>query len=182
MSWIMGVDPGLKGALCLTRLLENERSLVAWDIPTSTEVKPGRGRKKKRTTINEEQLAEFICGIGAEYQVKHIYIERVANRPGEGGSSSFNFGTGYGILRGMLTYQFGRESYSLISPAVWKRAMGCGSDKRSSLVRCMEYFGDEYRHLWFGKKMGLLDGRCEAALIGLYGWQQWNMLQRKETS
>ena len=46
--------------------------------------------------------------------------------------------------------------------------MGCTADKEVSLERCLAEFPG-HDHLWFGEKMGTLDGRCEAALLALYG-------------
>lgn len=102
--------------------------------------------------------------------IERVYVEKINAMPGQGVSSMLSFGEVTGA-QVMGLYAFGCTP-TFVRPNVWKPAMGCGANKDSSLIACLDVFGDKYRGLWFGRNMGVMDGRCEAALIALYGSRQ----------
>ncbi len=158
----LGLDPGLSGAVALVNT--DDMSVKVWDVPTQKV-------KKKRKLVASDYL-DIIEGIWQNVRkLDRIYVEEVgAMGQGEGRGSMFNFGQVFGA-QVMGLHAFGYEP-TFVRPSVWKLAMGCGADKDSSLIQCLDLFGDTHRGLWFGRNMGTLDGRCEAALIALYGSKQ----------
>jgi hypothetical protein len=86
-------------------------------------------------------------------------VERVSSRPGQGIASAFGFGVGFGpILSVLQTLRLPLE----LMPAVWKRGMGLGSDKKAALDKARLLFPDAELHL------AKHDGRAEALLIAQY--------------
>jgi hypothetical protein len=85
-------------------------------------------------------------------------IERVGSMPGQGVSSSFNFGVGFGSCLPVL--QLCKLPIHLVTPAKWKRDLGLSRDKNASL--------DKARLLFPGANLSLKkhDGRAEALLLG----------------
>jgi hypothetical protein len=77
--------------------------------------------------------------------------------PRQGVASAFNFGVGFGSVLAVL--QARHIAIELVTPAVWKRAMGLSADKRASL--------DKARLLYPTADLGLAkhDGRAEALLL-----------------
>ena len=58
--------------------------------------------------------------------------------PGQGVTSMFNFGKGFGWVLGLLDAY--RLSYELITPQKWKREFGVTSDKNTSIAVCKRLF------------------------------------------
>lgn len=150
MTTILGVDPGLGGALALIGPV----GLRVLDMPT---LQPG-----KRRIIDEIELARLIDAAGP---IDRAYLELVASRPGEGSVQSFSFGRGYGVIRGILRANF--IPIVDVTPATWKRAVGipAGSGKDASRAKAKDIFQRE-AGLFVRVKD---DGRAEAALIAHYG-------------
>jgi crossover junction endodeoxyribonuclease RuvC len=93
-----------------------------------------------------------------------VVIEKVNGVPGQSGPAAFNFGDGFGQLKGVCI-GLGFNPI-LVPPATWKQAMGLrGLDKGGSIDAAQRLWGNKLFHL---KKH---DGRAEAALLGQY-WLQ----------
>ena len=150
MSGILGIDPGLSGALAL---LEVTGALEVVDIPTLT-----IGTKRH---IDEYALARIIDDWSK--RISEVWIEQVGTRPGEGAVGAFTFGKGYGVLRGICAANF--LPMRDVTPAAWKRSLKITGDKDESRARASSHF-PRHAGLWTRKKD---DGRAEAALIALYG-------------
>ncbi len=77
--------------------------------------------------------------------------------PRQGIASAFNFGVGFGSVLSIL--QARHLSIELVTPVVWKRAMGLSKDKRASL--------DKARLLYPAADLSLAkhEGRAEALLL-----------------
>lgn len=98
-----------------------------------------------------------------------VVIEKVNGVPGQSGPAAFNFGDGYGQLKGVCL-GLGVVPV-LITPAVWKWQMGLrGAPKSASLEAAR---GRWPNRDWF--KRAKDDGRAEAALLGAW----WIEEQRK---
>lgn len=97
---------------------------------------------------------------------RHIaLLERVHTMPGQGISSAFRFGEGYGALR-MALVGHGYEDRH-VTPQAWKKHFRLSSDKGVSRSYAASRF-PSYAHLFARVKD---DGRAEAALIALYGME-----------
>ena len=166
---ILGIDPGLSGAL--TYLTGDE--LEIFDIPTY-QVK--RGSRKKRASDPLESpknipLYKRELDIDAVVRIVNsraestalAIIERVNAMPEQGIASTFQFGRTAGILEGIVASNFIAREY--VVPRVWRAKVGVRGGKDGSRSRASELFPASAA-LWARKKD---DGRAESALIALYG-------------
>lgn len=154
MRYILGIDPGLSGALALyDPVCETVDSIP---MPTMA-----AGSKSKRV-INEHELARFIDD--KSDNIKKVVIEKVHAMPQQGVTSTFNFGMGFGIIRGIISANFLPVEY--ITPNEWKKALRVPSNKDSAREKASELF-PKYSEQWNLKKW---DGRAEAAMIAYYGY------------
>jgi crossover junction endodeoxyribonuclease RuvC len=122
------------------------------------------GGAKGKSEIDRAALARLIDASAAS--ITHCYIEQVGTRPGEGAAGAFSFGKGYGLVLGILAANF--VPVSFVTPAVWKKAMGCSGDKEQSRARASDIL-PRHADKWPLKKH---DGRAEAAMLGVYGARQ----------
>jgi crossover junction endodeoxyribonuclease RuvC len=147
----MGIDPGLSGAIAL---LHDDGRLEVFDMPVG-ELKVG-GKTKRR--IIPELLADIIAPCNGSV----CALEKVSAMPGQGVSSVFNFGSSWGMARGMLAV----AQIEVIDahPATWKKHFRLGSGKDASRHKVCSMFP---------KQAGLFarvkdDGRAEAVLLAVY--------------
>jgi crossover junction endodeoxyribonuclease RuvC len=80
---ILGVDPGISGALALYR----DGTWLLLDMPVAGDA--------KHRELNGPEL----CRILREHQPDHAFIEYAAARPGQGVTSMFKFGVTYGATK-----------------------------------------------------------------------------------
>lgn len=155
---IIGIDPGLDGAICVMEHGE----VRLYDVPT-LEVR--RGKKKKRE-YNLAEVTDIIRKTGATLQPFHFHValEKVHSMPGQGVASMFSMGVGYGMWLGIISaYQI---PYTLITPQAWKKEMmqGMGKEKDASRQRAIQLFPQIADQL----KLKKHHGRADALLIAEY--------------
>jgi len=147
---IIGIDPGLGGALAL--LYNND--LEIYDMPTIQD-----GTKRR---VDHAQLA-IILDLWAKHQGITCVIEKVASMPGNGHAGAFTFGRAAGVVIGAVAANF--IPIVEVPPQVWKRKTQTPTDKDGARLRASEIF-PRYAGQWARVKD---DGRAEAALIAYYG-------------
>jgi crossover junction endodeoxyribonuclease RuvC len=154
---IIGIDPGITGAIaCLVdgELLDVE------DMPTFTEM---RG-KRNVTTVSPSGVTNVLDEFAVNgVNEPLVIIERVHATPQMGVTSAFNFGDGYGVLRGCVAALGYPVRY--VEPSVWKKAAGLTADKGGSRRLASERW-PAVAQLFARVKD---DGRAEAALIAAWG-------------
>jgi len=151
--FVVGIDPGIRGALCL---LDEKRKLVELsDMPTITPI--------RKLEVDPVGVSEVLRGFKKLTRKPIIVnLESVGARPGQGVTSMFNFGQGYGVLRGVIACL--DLTCHLITPQRWKSEAGLiGGTKQDSIDLARKHYPSAPIYL---KKH---DGRAEALLIGLYG-------------
>jgi len=155
---VLGVDPGVKGALCLLNC--NTRAIVVFDMPTSN------GQVDPRALAAAIDAALFSAG--AKPAEVHGAIENVNGRPRQ--AHVFAFGLSTGIVHGVLGAMGIR--FSLVQPAQWKSACGLrrgvNETQASTKARARELavkLWPEHAAEFYRVKD---DGRAEAALIARY--------------
>ncbi|WP_139247225.1 crossover junction endodeoxyribonuclease RuvC [Hyphomicrobium sp. NDB2Meth4] len=117
--------------------------------------------EQRCSSIVGHSLRRFAsASCSAHYAPTEFWIEDVFSSPQMGVVSSFSFGEGKGILKGIAAGRGITPSY--ITPSVWKRDIGVTAEKRSSILKAKRLFP-------FQQKMLTSEGKCEAALIALYG-------------
>lgn len=153
-DYILGVDPGLKGALALY-CLRTKTIVGIIDIPTNDD------------GVDAKALSDEI-DIWSDHDVVAL-IEDVHSRPRQAGA--FNFGFGTGIIHGVLA-SWGFKTIK-VAPSLWKPAMGLrlmpgetpADTKDRARALAQKMFPDHAKS--FARKKD--DGRAEAALIAAYG-------------
>jgi crossover junction endodeoxyribonuclease RuvC len=148
MTVIMGIDPGISGAIAFYFPVAPERIAVD-DVPVAG------------GEINVHELARLI----RVHRPTLAVIERVSAMSGQGVTSMFNFGRSYGDVRGTIGAM--EVPLHFVTPQKWKKHFGLSSDKDESRLRAIRLFPAVADSFNLKKH----DGRAEAALIALYGAQ-----------
>ena len=154
MDIVVGIDPGLSGALAFYC----DGQCRTEDMPVLLVT---RGGKSKRD-IDPHALTSLL----RLNPVVHAFIEQVGAMPGQGSSSLFAFGKGYGIVIGVLAAV--GIPYSFVSPRTWKSALIVPAAKDGARARASQLIPSAAGQ-W---KLVKNDGRAEAALIALWGSRQ----------
>ena len=153
MSRFLGVDPGLEGALALWDTTTD--TLIVQDMPIVT-YQMGRSRRRE---LNECVLAGFVREMRPDY----AWVEKVHSMPKQGVASSFNFGVGFGVVRGVLGALDVRVAF--VTAQEWKRFFRLGADKQQSRLAAARLFPDHSK--LFARQRD--DGRAEASLLARFG-------------
>ena len=148
---IFGCDPGFTGAVAL--YWTDSGKLEVHDMPV---VKNTKGK----AIINSPYLLDILQNEANEKCL--ALIEQVSAMPGQGVSSMFRFGEGYGMLQ--MACAANKLPTQFVTGAKWKGYFGLNRDKGVSRGLAMQRF-PEYAGLFSRVKD---DGRAEAALIALY--------------
>ncbi len=146
---VLGVDPGLQGALATW----DGRRLVVIDVPIV----------KARARGNEINLPALVDAVRDLTPFDAAYVERNSVRPKEGISSAQKNGLVAGMLLGCVAMQC--RQIHRPTPTQWKKKLGLTKDKEYSRTKAIEIF--PYYHELFARKKD--HGRAEAALLALYG-------------
>lgn len=148
MARVIGIDPGLSGGIAV---IDNGHILAIHKMPV---VKSGT-----KKVIDPHGFAEML----KEYDDCAVaVIEKVHAMPGQGVSSMFNFGMGFGILQGALAALSIPTLFA--TPQTWQKGIFNGIDaklgKKRSIVYCKSRWPNVSK--W-------TDGTADAACIALYG-------------
>ena len=109
---VIGVDPGVNGGIAFL----HDGKVVAYKMPAT-----------------ERDIYDLLAT--GEESAPVVFLESVHSMPGQGVSSSFKFGRGYGFLRGAIT----ALKYPLhdVSPQRWQRALGCLTSGNKNISKQM---------------------------------------------
>lgn len=151
---ILGVDPGLDGALALYN--DAAGSFEVLDMPTYQ-----IGKKRHLDALG---LARWIDA-NSEH-INEVWLEYVAASSQMGVTSAFRFGEGYGILQGVFAANF--LKVVSVTPPVWKRSMKVTGDKDECRAAAAKMFPRQSG--LFARKKD--DGRAEAVLIAVHAVRQ----------
>lgn len=136
----IGIDPGAKGGIAVI----GDGGACAH--PYSPEV--------LRATLEAIQVTNALC-----------FVEQVGAMPGQGVTSMFNFGKGYGYILGVLDTL--GIPYQTVSPRKWKKAFSLSNDKKLSVSTAKRLF-PTVSLLPTERCRKESDGMAEALLIALY--------------
>ena len=147
-SCICAVDPGLSGAVAF--YYPDHHLIEVDDMPVAD---------------GDVDVASLALRI--RYRCPDLaVVERVGAMPKQGVSSTFKFGTGYGMVRGVIAAC--KIPMVLVTPAKWKRHMNLSSDKEQGRAKALETWPGQ-AELFRLKKH---HGRAEACLLALYAHKQ----------
>lgn len=159
MTYYIGIDCGLHGSVaCLN---QDGEILALADTPI-TMVKSG---KKNKNTYRVQDMVKILEPYSYGVCVTHVAIEKQFPLMGQGLSSTFSTGNGYGLWEGIVAAM--GFSYTLITSQKWKKEMmaGMGKEKAASCVRAQQLYPQAELFTARGRA---LDGRGDALLIATY--------------
>jgi len=152
---VIGIDTGKKGAVAV---IVDGNPIEVYDCP----ILPGKGSK---TVYDVVGIAALIRRIAPD----RATVEKIHSMPGEGVTSAFSQGEGYGLWRGILAGM--GIPFVEMAPQTWQKIMlrdGTGDTKqRAQVILCQRF--PHTRDWVFGPRGGYRDGRADAILIGLAG-------------
>jgi Holliday junction resolvasome RuvABC endonuclease subunit len=119
---VLGVDPGsVSAAFAILDFGHTPAAMVA-DVPVVDR------------QVNAAEWARFVRSANADVAV----VEKVASMPGQGVSSTFKFGMGAGILRGVIVGA-GLPIIDAV-PTVWKKYFKLDSDPEKARALAIRRF------------------------------------------
>lgn len=151
MSVVLGIDPGVGGAVVLvSRDGSGIDKVIAEDMPT-IEI---RGRRH----IDVHRLVKLLR-TGLPYQPDMVVLEHVQGVQGTGATSAFSFGRSFGLLEGSVA-AIGYP-LTLVRPQSWTKDLGVSRDKNARRAAAANLWPNA-AHLFERVKD---DGRADAALL-----------------
>lgn len=153
---ILGIDPGLRGALALVELATG-RLVELYDMPVN--------RLKSKNELDGYKLAHIIDSHA--HEIAEAWIEHAWTRPGEMGPSGFAFGEAYGMVKGVVVASF--IPLHEVSPQKWKSASQIASGDKDDSRKAASIRWPACADRWPNKGH---NGRTDAALIADYGRRQ----------
>ena len=129
MLVIVGIDPGVSGAICILR---NGKVTMTCDMPIMVD-----GTKSKRQ-VNAAELANILINEKIGEQDK-IILESVSAMPGQGVTGMFSFGQSFGVIKGVCAAL--KLPLHLVRPVKWKKHFNLlNSEKDASRTKVIEMF------------------------------------------
>lgn len=183
MSRIIGIDPGLTGAIAI---FNGGECTEIHDMPTAVKsVKRKRNRKGVLTDypqleVNAEDLYDILyhsaVSSGRRKQ-GNIFIEQVGpvyrqdKKQGTAAfqplHATFTFGEGAGVIRGVCETLLGRACTHRVAPITWKKSHNLiGTEKDDARLQLLTYH-DTFVTSFLTRKKD--SGRADAILIAEYG-------------
>jgi len=150
----IGIDCGLQGAIAFLNC--KGECLAVEDMPLMAL----NGKKKHVSPIGVSKILDKWITLSSEPVV--AFVEAVHSMPGQGVSSMFNFGMGYGIVQGVLAAQ--RIPYILVKPNDWKKRAGLIKAPKDMARTVAQRL---YPDVSLGRKRDI--GRADALLIARFG-------------
>lgn len=168
MKLVIGVDPGLRGAISAYDAL-SKKLIGCHDMPLAHFSKR-KGRIKPRGQIDHYGLATIVDAY-SRYAVLAVieevggmvYLDKFGHIRGQGSAASFNFGKSAGLIQGVIAAHYLPILFT--RPAIWKPLMNLTHDKDLSRSEASRLF--PYMSSYFYQKRH--DGRAESALLALFG-------------
>lgn len=150
---ILGVDPGLSGALVWFDPVKR----VLIEVLQAPLVKLPNGKN----TLNLQSLALTFHRMAPK--TKFAVIEKVHSMPDQGVVSTFRFGQALGQIEGLIASHL--IPAHLVPPESWKHVFQLSSDKAKSLSLARHLFPKQTAYFLRAKD----DGLAEASLLAVYG-------------
>lgn len=147
--YILGIDPGKNGGLCIL----------------STDINDVISLEKMPQTPTD--LSEKFDIIRNDFWPIKCYIEKVGGMPGEGSVGMFNFGYNFGqLIQALTDYKIPHE---LVTPQKWQTTMKCRGKSRESYTAHKNRIKDIAKRLHPLSKITLWG--ADAVMIAEYGKQ-----------
>lgn len=155
---ILGVDPGMTGALALVQV-DEPTTLITYAIPTRT--------IKGKTQMDGVTLAAWVDA--HRNLIGRAYVEQVTSRPRQAGQ--FQFGINTGVIHGIILAN--AIPMTLVPPQTWKAHYSLKRAAEQSYKQVKTESRTLASKIWpdHAKAFARVkdDGVAEASLIALYG-------------
>jgi len=152
---VIGVDPGVHGALALIT--------CTGDLVAVADMPILRDGAADRASVNAPLLADLL----AKWHAREVFVEFVSARPNEGAVGAFSFGRSRGVVEGVAAVL--GLPIRFLTPPAWKRlvqiAPGKADAKDAARAEAIRRWPD--KAALFARVRD--DGRAEAALIAAAG-------------
>ena len=167
---IIGIDPGLNGAIVVLRKHEEEFVYYSsYPMPKKKRSIYSGKKLKNRTFLDGPKLFEILSAIVQscpDFGETLVAYEKIASFGGASNATAFS-GFGFGRVIGAteLAIDMLGCPTSALPPITWKRILGLGGDKKEAVAVAEARFGRR------------IPGRAdfsEAALIAYVGLLDWN--------
>lgn len=136
MNLIVGIDPGLTGAVAV--ITTGGDFVTVEDMPL--QFRAGKNIKKKRQ-VDPVALGYLFAAFMKLGTIERVSIELVSARTGQGVTGVFSFGDSFGVLRGVVG-AIGLP-VDFVSPQSWKRNAGLlKTDKDESRLLALRKWHD----------------------------------------
>ncbi len=130
MKIIIGIDPGLNGAIAI---MEKLKVIDIFDMPVMSE-----GKKSKRQ-LNSALLVKLLKEKISNLEDVSIVVEQVNAMPGQGVTSMFNFGQSFGAIKGICAAL--NLPIFFVRPSKWKKHYDLiNSSKDASRTKVIEMY------------------------------------------
>jgi crossover junction endodeoxyribonuclease RuvC len=151
---IVGIDPGITGAIAFVKAGSFPSFVAVYDLPTLVE-------KSGKTRLDLNSLSLLVSTYSED--VKLSIVEEVGFMTGkEARGSAFVFGFATGAVHGVLA-SYSIDTYC-VKPAVWKGALGLDANKEKSVQKAISLFPEASQKL----KLKKHHGRAEALLLAYF--------------
>lgn len=153
---ICGIDNGLDGGIVV---LGMDGSIVFKNVMPTFVV------KASKRDFDLQLLRAYLLA----RDLRHVFLERAQAMPGQGVSSMFKTGDGFGCNKGLLTGL--QIPFTIVSPQTWQKVMFMGLPKEgkdTTKLVCSRIWPKEDFKASERCRVAH-DGLCDAALIAEYG-------------
>ena len=158
---IIGIDPGLSGAIAI---LEDSKIKELFDMPVMPD-----GKKNKRQ-LNSALLVKLIKDNIENLENTIMIVEQVNAMPGQGVTSMFNFGQTFGAIKGICA-ALGLPIF-FVRPAKWKKHFELiNSSKDASRTKAIEMYPSFSEQL--SKKKD--SNKADAILIASFYYETYKL-------
>jgi len=142
----VGVDPGYSGAIVAAR---DGKVFAIHDMPLMQ-------GKAGKNLLNLSAISDIFVKLIKISAPVRVHIERVSAMPGQGVSSMFRFGEGYGAVQGIVAAH--GLPIVFIGPQEWKKPLGLiGADKDYARTLAIQTFPELSSQLSRKKDIGRAD-------------------------
>lgn len=145
---IIGIDPGKAGA-------------IGYITPA------GGADAVPMPVAGKEIDAQAISRLLFENQPSLVIIEKAQAMPGQGVTSMFNYGKGFGMILGVCEAM--KIPYRLVTPQAWKKVILAGTAKDKDAAVNFVRRAYPSVNLTPGRKVKPHDGMADAVCIAEYG-------------
>ena len=128
---VVGIDPGKSGFLCCM-IEDGMGGLEFCPVPV---IRP----KKGKTEYNDIYMADILRDWAGKHRIQVVALEAQQAYPGQGGTSNFTTGMGYGIWRGIVATL--RLPLICVHPKTWQKEMFVGVSGKDPKARSIQAAG-----------------------------------------